>query len=205
MIVHKALKWVQPPDSPWTVLRFAQHFSRAVASNLTTDSWWGWPCYSNSYNGMSRIYCLYLDTQKNHSVWDFLALGSLPSVTSGTQDSVGRAWVRHMQSVQVYTKWENYAQISDCIATLRELSWHAEADTHIICHIHTQHSTLIQHTMWSIVEMAVYMGPLTWHALSINNLRCSRFCCSPSLMILPLSRHQRSLCGPFVVVVAIVQ
>ena len=56
------------------------------------------------------------------------------------QDIVGRALVRHVQSVQVHTM-RKLCMISDCIAKTR-----AEADMHIICHVHC---TLIQHTMFS--------------------------------------------------------
>ena len=63
---------------------------------------------------------------------------------------------------------------------------------------------LIQHTMCSAEEMAVYMdswGTLICHALSVYILCCSCFYCSLSPTILPLSKLQWSLCRPLTVIV----
>jgi len=92
-----------------------------------------------------------------------------------------------------------YAWISDWIDTTQELSWQAEAD-HTLFVTYT-HCTLIQHTTCSTGEMAIHI--YTAEALSdvmpwVHRcilLSCSRFYCSPSVTILPLSNLQWSLCG----------
>jgi len=72
------------------------------------------------------------------------------------------------------------------------------------------HCTLIQHTMRSAREMAVYVDSWKHSQMSCLEyiykllLHCSRFCCSPSPTILPLANLHR-ISGPLVIIVEVSQ
>jgi len=113
------------------------------------------------------------------------------------QNIVGQPWVRHMQSVQVhhtsFTQWATYAWISDWIVTTQKLSWQAEADTHIICHIHS--------TRWSSTPCAKQERRLyTWTAEALTDVMS--WVCTVYVALISISAcfSRYSLCQSFNVV-----
>ena len=97
------------------------------------------------------------------------------------QDIVGASLsetVRSMQLVHIALHTMSNTQIS---TTTQELSWHSEADTHIMhwCHTHTPHTDPAHHVL---SRRDGWMAKITlrWHALSIYTSCCSHFYCSRS-------------------------
>jgi len=100
-----------------------------------------------------------------------------PAIVSLAWVAVGASTLHYM-----YTQWAEDRQ--------------AEADMHIICHVHC---TLIQSSTPCVQpERWLY----TWTAEALSDvMHCSRFYSSSFVNTLPLSNLQWSFCGPLIVVV----